>query len=57
MGIGSKTVDLWVLEGCSARYWKDKNIGECGENRNICCGCGQRQSERRKREVSNLEGH
>lgn len=27
----------------------DKNIGGCGENRNICCGCGQRQSERRKR--------
>ena len=25
----------------------DENIGGCGENRNICCGCGQRQSERR----------
>jgi hypothetical protein len=25
-----------------------KNIGGCGENRKICCRCGQRQRERRK---------
>jgi hypothetical protein len=25
-----------------------KNIGGCGENRKVCCRCGQRQRERRK---------
>ena len=45
VGIGSKRFDLCFLEGCSARDRADTNIEGCGENRNICCRCGQRQKE------------